>query len=81
MHPFCRIAGPKFLSVGLISISSFCFNDFRMLSWGRVRLQRVDLLCLLISSLCADLSFFSKSVILASIDMEAGGGFQFLFFR
>jgi hypothetical protein len=51
------------------------------LSWGRVRLQRVDLLCLLISSPCANLSFFSKSVLLASIDMEAGGGFQFLFFR
>lgn len=74
------MAGPRFLSVGLIVKLVLFFSDFRVCCWGSDRFLKLTFLFLDILDESAVCKALSNSVILFSILMGAGGGFQFVFF-
>lgn len=73
------VAGPRFLSVGLMIMFGFFFREFSACVCSGVRLDRLEFLYFICSVRCACLSCFSKCVILSSMRFDAGGGFQYLF--
>lgn len=75
------MAGPRFLSVGLMIRFVFCFSSLRALNCSGVRLDMFLFLYFFWSSSFSFLRDFSKRVIWSSISIEAGGGSQVLFFR
>ncbi len=72
--------GPRFLSEAFMTICWFLFREFSAADCRGVKLDKF--LCMFIFSrlLCAFLKCFLHFVIPSSMTLDAGGGFQFLFF-
>jgi hypothetical protein len=70
------MAGPRFLSIGLMMRFLLSRRARRVFTCSGLRLQGLVFWFLAMKTRCFSFSFFSKSVILSSIRIGAGGGFQ-----